>query len=65
MAKLPELQVVIPYKTLTELLSAAEDVPKLKKDLAFRDQQIAALRSQLTEVFETIRDLREEMQRYD
>lgn len=61
MAKLPELQVLIPYKTLQELLGAVEAVPQLLKELKRRDDQIAALRSQLTEVFDVIRDLRNEI----
>lgn len=61
MAKIPEIQVVIPYKLLQELLGAVEVVPQLQKELQRRDDQISALRSQLVEVFDVIRDLREEI----
>lgn len=65
MPKLPELQVVIPYKTLTELLSAVQAVPELKKQLDIRDKQIDALRSQLVEVCDLIGVLRDEIRRIE
>ena len=61
MAKLPELQVVLPYKTLLELLEAAEAVTELKEVIALRDQQILAMRKQLGEVFDVIGELRREI----
>lgn len=61
MAKLPDLQVVIPYKTLCELLNAAGAVTELQKVIELRDQQILAMRQQLAEVFDVIGQLRQEI----
>lgn len=61
MPKLPDLQVVIPYKTLLELLEAAQSVAELKKQIELRDQQILAMRKQLSEVFDVIGELRQEI----
>lgn len=64
MAKLPDIQVVLPYKTLVELLESAQAVSELKQALEFRDQQLLAMRKQLTEVFEVIGEIRTELRSY-
>lgn len=64
MGKLPDLQVVIPYRTLLELLDAAQSVSELKKTIELRDQQIHAMRGQLSEVFEVIGEIRRELRSY-
>lgn len=65
MPKLPDLQVVIPYKTLLELLESAKAVSDLRKEIKIRDDQILALRNQLSEVFDVIGQLREEIRLLD
>lgn len=64
MAKLPDIQVVLPYKTLVELLESAQAVSELRQTLEFRDQQLLAVRKQLTEVFEAIGEIRQEIRSY-
>lgn len=64
MAKLPDIQVVLPYKTLVELLESAQAVSELRQTLEFRDQQLLAVRKQLTEVFEAIGEIRQELRSY-
>ena len=64
MAKIPDLQVVLPYKTLVELLESAQAVSELRQTLDLRDQQIAAMRNQLTEVFDVIGEIRSELRSY-
>lgn len=64
MGKLPELSVVIPYKTLQELLDAAASVADLKQTIELRDQQILAMRKQLSEVFEVIGEIKRELRSY-
>lgn len=59
MAKLPDIQVVLPYKTLVELLESAQAVSELRQTMELRDQQLFAVRKQLTEVFEVIGEIRE------
>lgn len=65
MAKIPDLQVVLPYKTLLELLDAASSVTELKKQIEIRDKQIDALRRQFIELMDVVQDLREEIKRLD
>lgn len=64
MAKLPDIQVVLPYKTLVELLESAQAVSELRQTLELRDQQLLAMRKQLTEVFEVIGEIRQELRSY-
>lgn len=64
MAKLPEFQVLLPYPTLMQLLDAIQIVPVLRKEIEYRDQQIAAMRSQMTEVFEVIGKIQDELRTY-
>ena len=64
MGNVPDLGVVIPYKTLQELLECAHAVSELQQEIAFRDQQILALRKQLSEVVEVIGQIRQELRNY-
>lgn len=58
-AKLPELQVLIPYKTLCELLDASEDVKQLRQEVKRLTDQQQALRSQFVELMEKFRELKD------
>lgn len=64
MADLPDLQVVLPYKTLMELLESAQAVSALSQTVAFQQQQILAIRNQLSEVFEVIGDIKSELRTF-
>lgn len=64
MPKLPDVQVIIPYKTLQELLGAAQAAADFEKELERRDEQLAALRRQLGEVFDVIGQIRSELRSY-
>lgn len=58
MAKLPELQVLIPYKDLMELLEASRQIEQLKKDNKRLHKQFDALRSQFLELLEAFGELK-------
>lgn len=60
--KFPDLQVVLPYKTLLELLEASQAVDSLRKDNERLSVQMAALRSQFTELMTLVGDLRKEIE---
>lgn len=64
MSKLPDVQVIIPYKTLQELLGAAQAAASFEKELELRDRKIAALRGQLGEILDVIGEIREELRSY-
>lgn len=49
---LPKIQVIIDYRTLQELLAACYEVDSLREDNKQLRQQMAALRSQFTELME-------------
>lgn len=51
-----QLQVVIPYKLLSEFLEAPKRVSELEKELQHQKCQIGALRGQLFEVIEKLRE---------
>lgn len=57
--KLPDLQVLIPYKDLQQLLSAAGEVESLKSDLKRNGEQLAALRFQFTELMERFHEIQD------
>lgn len=59
MAKLPDIQVLIPYKELLELLDASKQVKLLQEDNKRLHQQLGALRSQFTELMDQFRDLKD------
>ena len=50
-----QLQVVIPYKLLSELLEAPRKVVELEKELQHQKRQLGALRGQLFEVIEKLK----------
>lgn len=54
--KLPDVQVLIPYKTLQELLMAAAAAEENKKEILFLRDQISALRLQFTELMEVFHE---------
>ena len=54
--KLPDVQVLIPYKTLQELLMAAAAAEENKKEIVFLRDQLSALRFQFTELMEVFRE---------
>lgn len=58
MAKQPDLQVLIPYKTLCELLEVAQEVPKLRKEFKQLIKQQDALRTEVFQLKEAFGDLR-------
>lgn len=55
----PELQVVLPYSRLLELLEAAHSVEDLKKDNSRLYDQMGALRSQFTELMDVVQELKD------
>lgn len=50
-----EPQVLIPYKTLCQLLDAPKQVEELRRELRSTNRQLGALRGQLFEVIEKLR----------
>lgn len=50
------LQVLIPYKVLCQLLEAPKQVEELRKELKSTNRQLGALRGQLFEVIEKMRN---------
>ena len=59
MGKLPEIQIVIPYKDLVELLEASKEIKDLRSDNKRLHDQLGALRSQFTELMDQFRDLKD------
>lgn len=53
-----ELQVVIPYKTLVELLRASDELAKMEQHIIRQDKRIEGLQSQFTELLTVFGDLR-------
>lgn len=58
MAKQPDIQVLIPYKDLMELLEASKQIEALKKDNKKLHEKHDALRSQFLELMEAFGDLK-------
>lgn len=58
----PELQVVLPYSKLLELLEAAQAVEDLHKANKRLDDQLGALRNQFTDMMVVLGDLKKEIQ---
>lgn len=50
-----QLQVLIPYKLLSELLESPKKVAELEKELKHQMRMIGALRGQLMEVVEKLK----------
>ena len=59
MPKLPDIQVVIPYKDLVELLEASKEIKDLRSDNKRLHDQLGALRTQFTELMDQFRELKE------
>lgn len=57
--KLPDLQVIIPYKDLQQLLYAAGEVDSLKIEQQHSRDQIAALRNQFLELMERFSEIQD------
>lgn len=58
MAKQPDLQVLIPYKDLMELLEASKQIEALKKDNKKLHEKLDALRSQFVELMDKFGELK-------
>lgn len=58
MAKHPDIQVLIPYKDLMELLEASKQIEQLKKDNKRLHNKFDALRSQFIELMDAFGDLK-------
>ena len=56
--RIPELQVLIPYSQLVDLLKASEKVDSLTRDNLQLHDQLGALRSQFVELMEKFAELR-------
>lgn len=57
--RMPDVQVMVPYKTLEKLLLAAAVAEENQKDISFLRQQISALRFQFTELMEIFNDYKD------
>ena len=57
--KLPDIQVLISYKDLQQLLQASYELESLKRDNGNLLDQMAALRSQFTELMEKFREIQD------
>lgn len=57
--KLPEIQVLIGYTDLQELLYAAGEVESLKDEQQQNRDQMAALRLQFTELMERLNEIQD------
>lgn len=61
MAQTDDIQVLIPYKRLVELLQASEELSAVRNDYARLEKQVLALRMIQTECMEKIRDLERQL----
>lgn len=59
MAKQPDIQVLIPYQTLCELLDASKEVIKLRSEVQRLSVQQDRLRSQFIELMDAFGDLKD------
>lgn len=59
MAKQPDIQVLIPYKDLMELLEASKQIESLQKDNKKLHDKLDALRSQFVELMDAFGDLKD------
>lgn len=59
MGKQPDFQVLIPYKTLCDLLEASKEVIKLRSDVHRLTVQQDRLRSQFIELMDAFGDLKD------
>lgn len=58
MSKLPDIQVVLPYKDLVELLEASKEIKDLRSDNKRLHEQLGSLRSQFLELMDQFRELK-------
>ena len=56
--RLPELQVLIPYSQLMDLLKASETVDQLSADNKRLHDQLSSLRTQFVELMDAFGELR-------
>ena len=61
MALTDDIQVLIPYKRLVELLQASEELDAVRNDYARLEKQVLALRMIQTECMEKIGDLERQL----
>lgn len=59
MGKLPDIQVLISYKDLQQLLQASEQLDSIKKENRHLQDQMDALRGQFVELMETFREIKD------
>lgn len=59
MGKLPDIQVLISYKDLQQLLQASEQLDSIKKENRHLQDQMDALRGQFVELMEAFRDIQD------
>ena len=57
--KLPDLQVIIPYKDLQELLGASAKVESLEKDNVSLHEQMSKLRTDFTTLMEMFQEIKD------
>lgn len=57
MANTDDIQVLIPYRRLVELLKASDELEQLRKELTRLEQQNAAMRLTQAECMEKIREI--------
>ena len=55
--RLPNIQVVIPYRQLCELLEASGELDELRKENVYLKEQILALRMMQGEFMEKLREI--------
>lgn len=56
---LPDLQVIIPYKDLQQLLSAAGEVETLRGEARSLQDQMSALRNDFTTLMEMFQEIKD------
>lgn len=57
--QLPDLQVIIPYKDLQQLLSAAGEVETLRGEAKSLQDQMSALRHDFTTLMEMFQEIKD------
>lgn len=57
--KLPDLQILIGYEDLQDLLNAAAEVESLRKEQQRNRDQISALRAQFVELLDRFREIQD------
>ena len=57
--RLPDIQVLIPYRDLCRLLAASAEVESLKKENSAIRDQLSALRYQFVELLERFKEIQD------